>query len=566
MTLKTRLKTGFAIAAVVLLLTSIVPFQTARMTREIGEQIEQSFRRVDTLRLLLSQLQDAESAQRGFVISGNEEFLDPYHGAILKLQEIWPALAAELRSEESIAPTVERLAALIELKRGTLQRAVVLRRNEGLESARELISSGAGKQQMDEIRNLVLTLERREMTRTASLQVERNRRAAINAYAGLMVTALDLVLLAYLLAIFAGQARARRQTNEELRKTENSLQESVLALREGNAMVSMLAELGRALDAPESMSELYRIVEAYGARLLYGTDWALYAYRNSRDLLELRASWGKFSEWRETFEPQECWALRRGQPHESAPGSGLICQHYGTEIAKGNHRFRCFPLMAHGEVLGLLAACRAVTADSAEGVKESMVLAVAEQLSLSISNMRLRESLRLQSIIDPLTGLFNRRYMDETLRRELARATRNRASLSVVMLDLDHFKRVNDEYGHEAGDAVLRSVAQQIKAIVREADIPCRYGGEEIAIVLPDCRKEDAANKAQQILEVVRGTPVQADRALVRVTASLGVATFPDDTQDQELLIRAADLALYKAKHGGRNRVVLAGKGELLGE
>src|SRR5699024_2186500 len=143
---------------------------------------------------------------------------------------------------------------------------------------------------------------------------------------------------------------------------------------------------------------------------------------------------------------------------------------------------------------------------------------------------------------DPLTGLFNRRYLDETLRRELARAVRGNKPLAVVMLDLDHFKRINDEHGHDAGDAVLRAVAQQLKASVRASDVACRYGGEEFALILPDCSKADAVARSQSILETLRSTPVRTPmQTLGPVTASLGVSVFPEDASDGELLIRAAD-------------------------
>src|SRR5690606_18267824 len=126
-------------------------------------------------------------------------------------------------------------------------------------------------------------------------------------------------------------------------------------------------------------------------------------------------------------------------------------------------------------------------------------------------------------------------------------------------LDLDHFKRINDEHGHDAGDAVLRTVAQLMKASVRASDVACRYGGEEFSLVLPDCTKADAVARAQSILERLRTTPMRtAAQTLEPVTASLGIAVFPEDASDGEQLIRAADRALYQAKRAGRNRIVVA--------
>ncbi|HRO60277.1 MAG TPA: diguanylate cyclase [Burkholderiaceae bacterium] len=563
MKLEARLKLGFAIAAVVLLLTSIVPFQTARMSREIGQEVEQSLRRTDMLRELVAQIDGAEAAQRGFLITGNEEFLAPYYAASERLHELRPSLAVELRSDASAAGAAAELDQLVELRLERLRQGIALRRASGLAAAVREVSAGTGKQQTDRIRGIVLEIGRREMARNQLLHAERDRRARNNAYAGLMVTALDILLLAYLLSLFAGLARARRRANDELRQAENRLKESLAAVRERNEAISLLAQLGRALEAPATLDELYRIVASQGPRLLPRASWSLYVYRNSRDLLELKAAWGETAQWAESIEPDKCWGLRRGQPHESVTTGGLFCEHLEAGLPEaGSWRLRCLPLIAHGEVLGLLSV-RSVAAGSGEAaVGESMLAAVAEQLSLSISNMRLREALRLQSVVDPLTGLFNRRYLDETLPRELARATRTGNPVAVVMLDLDHFKRINDEHGHAAGDAVLRAVGRQVKTLVRASDVPCRYGGEELAIVLLDCGKAGAAIRSREILEAIREMPVPADmRMRAPITASLGVAVFPDDAGDSELLIRAADRAMYQAKHSGRNRVVVAGDG-----
>lgn len=551
---------GFAFAAVVLLLTSIVPFQTARMARETGQEVELSLERTELLNQVWAQMQTAEAGQRGFLLSAGEDYLERYHTALVVLRELRPRLAEQARNGFFDADTIARLDELVAGRLEQLSYLVALRRSAGLVPAARAMAAGSGKQQMDTIRDAVHELERVERERSARLLTERDRRARINAYAGLMVTGLDLILLAYLFYLFARLARARRRANDELRATEESLKESLAALRERSEAVSRIGQLGRALDAPSSMQELYRIVSAQGNRLLPATSWGLYAYRNSRDLVELKAVGGDPEQWIESFEPGECWALRRGQPHESPPEGGLVCAHFRSDQEPdAERRQQCFPLIAHGEVLGLLAVRSARTSASEEAAREGAIAAVAEQLSLSISNMRLREALRLQSILDPLTGLFNRRYLDETLRRELARAGRARKPLAVVMLDLDHFKRINDEHGHDAGDAVLRTVAQQLKASVRASDVACRYGGEEFALVLPDCTKADAVARCQGILDTLRATPVRtAMQTLKPVTASLGVAVFPEDAPDGESLIGAADRALYRAKGAGRDRIVAA--------
>jgi diguanylate cyclase (GGDEF)-like protein len=184
---------------------------------------------------------------------------------------------------------------------------------------------------------------------------------------------------------------------------------------------------------------------------------------------------------------------------------------------------------------------------------------VGAQLALGLANLRLRETLRNQSIRDPLTGLFNRRYMEETLERELRRAGRSGKGLGVVMIDVDNFKRHNDVFGHDAGDVVLRRIGELLQRGLRREDTACRFGGEEFVLVLPDARAEDAARRAEELREQVRRLATTVKGVSVgSVTVSLGVAAYPEHGLTGEMLIKAADGALYAAKREGRDRVVLA--------
>jgi diguanylate cyclase (GGDEF)-like protein len=169
------------------------------------------------------------------------------------------------------------------------------------------------------------------------------------------------------------------------------------------------------------------------------------------------------------------------------------------------------------------------------------------------------EELRQQAIRDPLTGLFNRRYLDETLPREIHRAMRDHESLAVVMIDLDHFKRFNDEWGHEAGDAVLLGVAEILLDGLRASDIACRYGGEELLLVMPGADVAEAVRRVTAISGEMRRLATRVmGRELPPITFSAGVATVPAHGDNAETLIRAADRALYMAKETGRDRIVVA--------
>ena len=214
-------------------------------------------------------------------------------------------------------------------------------------------------------------------------------------------------------------------------------------------------------------------------------------------------------------------------------------------------------MVAHGETVGLMH----LWADDGRDIDvgemdriEARATRLTETLKLALSNLRLRESLREQATRDSLTGLYNRRYFDEALSTELARARRERRPVALAMLDIDHFKRFNDTWGHEAGDEVLRAVARTLAAKARGYDIACRYGGEELALLLPGCRLADAVPKLEAIREAMRGLKVVVgDRALPPVTVSVGVAETTDAAAD--VLLRRADEALYEAKRRGRDRV-----------
>jgi diguanylate cyclase (GGDEF)-like protein len=221
-------------------------------------------------------------------------------------------------------------------------------------------------------------------------------------------------------------------------------------------------------------------------------------------------------------------------------------------------------MTARGEPFGVLLLL-ATAAEEERGAsafaeeQRQLAAAIAERVALSLSNLRLRDELRGHSIRDALTGLFNRRFMEESLSREVARASRRGDPLAVVMIDLDHFKRFNDAYGHEAGDEVLRAFGEFLRGRTRGGDVACRYGGEEFALILPGATLEDGAARAEEIRRQSKLVHVRlGERSLGPVTLSLGVAALPEHGASAADLLRAADHALYEAKNGGRDRVVLA--------
>jgi diguanylate cyclase (GGDEF)-like protein len=238
----------------------------------------------------------------------------------------------------------------------------------------------------------------------------------------------------------------------------------------------------------------------------------------------------------------------------------------------GNGEYLCIPMMGQGEALGVLHVRLphdvAVQADLRAAMDESHLrttIAVTEHIGLALANLRLRETLRMQAIRDPLTGLFNRRYMEESLSREVARAERSASHLSAVMIDIDHFRNFNENFGHAAADVALRETCHLLSEMTRPEDIACRFGGEEIVLIMPDTTAEQAAKRAEEYRSAIADLKLQYQGvSLGTVTASFGVAAFPRHARSGDELLRAADDALYQAKRGGRNCVCtrsLAGGG-----
>jgi diguanylate cyclase (GGDEF)-like protein len=328
--------------------------------------------------------------------------------------------------------------------------------------------------------------------------------------------------------------------------------------------MQLIKQMGDMLQSSPTPEEAYLVMAHWADQLFNGRPGALCVIASSRNVVEPVAVWGQPALGESGFSPYDCWALRTGRIHVvSDPHSRLVCTHL-TEPLPGPAV--CVPMMAQGEALGILhlQANAAIPLRSAtetgDGEVDQVVVTVAEHLALALANLRLRETLRTQSIRDPLTGLFNRRYMEESLDREFRRAERRGNGVGVLMLDLDHFNRFNNTFGHQAGDDLLQAFGEMISQHVRAEDIACRYGGEEFVLILPEATREVVEQRAEVLRTEVRELRVQSrGQSLGAVTVSIGVAVYPDHGRTVEDVIRAADLALYEAKNLGRDRVVVTG-------
>ena len=332
-----------------------------------------------------------------------------------------------------------------------------------------------------------------------------------------------------------------------------------------NCEITVLAELSESLQSCLSVPEAHNLITATAQVLFPGSSGAVCMTASSRDVVEVVATWGDSALSERHFEPKDCWALRRGRLHRTGTNPAfLTCVHLGSGRSIGS---MCVPMMAHGESLGLLYVETAEAADPSAGTisaealssEERLARTLAEQAALAVANLNMRDVLKMQSIRDPLTGLFNRRYMEESLDRELRRTVRKKSSLGVLMIDVDHFKRLNDTFGHDAGDAVLRSLGALLRTHFRGEDIVCRYGGEEFTVILPETLPEIARQRSIGLCEGVKQMLVEHHgQPLEPITLSIGVAIYGEHGTTADALVRAADSALYVAKKDGRDRVIVA--------
>jgi len=357
----------------------------------------------------------------------------------------------------------------------------------------------------------------------------------------------------------AREITGRKRTEEELRQSHEKLERQTDQLR-------LLAEMSELFHASSVPADAYKVTTRFAQALIPASLGALFVSSASTNNLEAVIRWGEpHANEPEFLAYDECWALRLGRLHlVEDPNTDLLCRHLPEPPPTC---YLCAPMIAHGETLGVLhLRMSRQNPDSSDAVLPKplelkwLAGSMAERLALALADMKLRETLRAQSICDPLTGWFNRRFMEETLEREVHRAVRNRSPLAVIMLDVDNFKEFNDSFGHEAGDVALKDLCQVLKTLIRSEDVACRYGGDEFVLVLPDTTAELAAQRAEDMRITVGNREVKLlDQLLRPMSLSFGIAIFPADGRTSQELLRASDAALYRAKSEGRGRVRLYG-------
>ncbi|MEG5827100.1 diguanylate cyclase [Enterobacter bugandensis] len=320
------------------------------------------------------------------------------------------------------------------------------------------------------------------------------------------------------------------------------------------AIRELLARMTQRLQGCENFDDVINVAELFAPNIAPGIAGRLYVF--DRDPWQMRcvAQWLSPADDEATFHPDACWAVRRGQSHPPVNGEpDVACYHLPESQAESA---LCVPLIAQGEAIGLLSF-QNITPENAPA--RAYLELMAEALGLALANQRLRDALLEKALFDPLTGLRNRHHLEDTLHTQMTQAMRNGEPLSCMMIDIDHFKSINDRFGHEAGDQVIKNVATIVQRAAHDGGLAFRYGGEEFLVLLPGAGEAEAHACAQKIYNGVHALSLRYGLTEIGpVDVSIGIASYPEHAQSDNLL-RAADVALYRAKELGRSRIVSFG-------
>lgn len=570
-------------------------FQRIQTNNASLDDISTSYNNIARVNLLSQYITDAETGLRGFALTAQDAFLEPYFTAQINFRRTADELSVAFQDNPEQLNRLVELETYFESWRQNFAEPEIQLTRTG-DDISALIPQA--KAQMDKMRKLLRTIIQHSNEKLLSRKIQQTKvsqTSVLVASIGLTVALLLGLLLAAIVAYsisksiqkiiavarkvehgdltqrlevkgkdeIAQLAKAFNAMAEKLQQKVDSelnqrkaLNQQVEALVEARTLESkQISNFSEMLQACQSIAEASDVVRQTALHLFKANPGAL--YYQQQDQMTLLTSWNQVKS-ASHCNNEDCWAVRRGKLHTlSKDSTSLPCRHLSDKVEAA----LCVPLFAKGDVVGfyhLQAPDKLPEYQAASWLKQHTDLAItmAEHIALALANITLRNHLREQSLRDPLTGLFNRRYLEEAASRELQRAERNEQQLAVLVLDIDHFKQFNDDHGHQAGDDVLVNVAGVLQDMFRGDDMVCRFGGEEFVALLTNINQQQTMQRAEQLRSTIAQSKWLIDGKPLTVTVSVGAALFPQHGTDLDGLISLADEALYQAKNAGRNQVI----------
>jgi diguanylate cyclase (GGDEF)-like protein len=549
---------GFLAATAIMIAVGLSIMVATQRFRDAVRRVERSQQTIGLIAQVRARLHDGIATQRSYLLIADPTLRSEYAEARPAIHRDLARLASLSMDDALQSDGVDRLARIIEARLDAADEGIRILDADGLAAVQAQLRSNKGRRLLQQIESVAGAMAERERARLRENGEAATRSANVLLALGALGIPLSLALVWWIFALLSREVRHRVYAEARLGAANERLEHSVSDLERAGADLAELGRYASHLQGCRSVQEAMDATRQALLTLLPRCAGSVYLLRASGDYAEAATQWGQSATpHKPLLQPPDCWALRRSKPYRVDDlRRGTACGHYEAPTTQEAVASACFPLGAQNLLLGVLA----LSQDGPGPIdRVDIASAVAEQLSLALANLRLQESLRQQSIRDPLTGLFNRRYLEESLARELSRCDRIGQPLALLMLDLDHFKALNDSQGHEAGDRVLAAFGQLLQASCRREDIACRYGGEEFTIILPEIDRQAALQRAEEIREATAHLVVRHhDRRIGPVTVSIGVAMYPLQGKDGTQLREAADRALYRAKHAGRDRVEIA--------
>lgn len=532
----------------------IAMLKVADQSIEDSEWVSHTFEVISNIEDVQATFLNAESSIRAYVVSESTDYKDAFNKSSFMLPDEINKLQNLVSDNPEQTQNTQQLRELIAKRLSQMNNTLNAFEEGGIESARLAIKKNVSLANLELKQQFLLLIANEQ-----DLLVERKARSfkSFELLKTISVSGIPVgLLMVFMVYVLLSRELKYRALAEQGALISNSeLAVTVEKLEKTSSDLNALSNYGSFLQSCKTIEEAVGITTQVIAKLMPDSGGRIYLMKASKNLMELAAEWGaNCGAAPQTIMPSECWGIRRSKPNFSEEGSYTPpCTHIHETIKPGE-TWLCLELASQGGQLGLLT----LSAESGDlHTRFPVIEAAMEQLALSLSSLQLRNVLEYQSTRDDLTGLYNRRYMDESFRQLHARSTRHAESYSLLMLDIDHFKNFNDVYGHEGGDIVLREIGKILVGL-RADDIACRYGGEELAIALPNTGSRQAIEIANRLREKIQNARIEYNSAtMTAVTVSIGVATFPEHGDDCDDIRKKSDTALYRAKHAGRNIVVV---------